>query len=522
MAKRTFGCLFMVLAVPLGFAHGQQDGACLVELTLPNDVVANIEDILFDTTSGFGPSEHAIASPFTTNSPVADGVIGDAEYPNTCRYTFADEENPGNPFPGLETVEDDDDLSLDLHLAHTDEFIFFGFEVTDEFLDVDEGVAAWNNDGVELFINADLEIGDEHDVTQEAFKVVGDIAGDGDLELNNRSGLMLFPVSEGPPAEDEFFSAGVPSESGWVLEFQIPLAGIDADSDDGATIEPIKTGDVMLINFAVNDVDVEGGDQGVGTHGMLWVVEDDPRSPQGGREEVWVTPLMLTEAVGEQKPALQPGDSDQDLDFDQLDLVKVQIAAKYLSGQAATWGDGDWNGAPGGEQGSPPAGNGFFDQLDIISALGAGFYLKGPYAALSPDPGFPGDEQTSLVYDPDTGELSVDAPAGKELTSLNVTSAGGKFVGDKPAALDGAFDNFAADNLFKATFGGSFGSISFGNVLPAQLSRDDVVADLSAVGSLAGGGDLGDVDLIYVPEPCAFILLALGLMSFAMRVRRVG
>ena len=34
---------------------------------------------------------------------------------------------------------------------------------------------------------------------------------------------------------------------------------------------------------------------------------------------------------------LQPGDADMDLDFDQLDLVQVQIAAKYLSGQAATW-----------------------------------------------------------------------------------------------------------------------------------------------------------------------------------------
>ena len=53
---------------------------------------------------------------------------------------------------------------------------------------------------------------------------------------------------------------------------------------------------------------------------------------------------------------LQAGDADQDLDFDQLDLVAVQIAAKYLSGEAATWGEGDWNGAPGGSPGDPPAG----------------------------------------------------------------------------------------------------------------------------------------------------------------------
>jgi hypothetical protein len=52
---------------------------------------------------------------------------------------------------------------------------------------------------------------------------------------------------------------------------------------------------------------------------------------------------------------LQAGDADMDLDFDQLDLVQVQIAVKYLTGEPATWGEGDWDGAPGGEPMSPPA-----------------------------------------------------------------------------------------------------------------------------------------------------------------------
>ena len=224
-------------------------------------------------------------------------------------------------------------------------------------------------------------------------------------------------------------------------------------------------------------------------------------------------------------PALQPGDADQDLDFDQLDLVQVQIAAKYLSGDAATWGEGDWNGAPGGSQGNPPAGDGMFDQLDIVSALGADQYLKGPYAARFPvikKGGTSGDGQTSLVYNTGSGELSVDAPAGKDLTSINITSAGSMFIGDKPAALDGAFDNFAADNVFKATFGGSFGSIDFGAILPTGLSEDAVAADLSAVGSLAGGGDLGEVDLVYIPEPSAIVLLALGLAAIAGLMRRTN
>ena len=76
-------------------------------------------------------------------------------------------------------------------------------------------------------------------------------------------------------------------------------------------------------------------------------------------------------------PRLMAGDADQDLDFDQLDLVRVQVAAKYLSGQPATWGEGDWNGAPGGEPGSPPTGDGVFDQLDLVQVLASAKYLTG-------------------------------------------------------------------------------------------------------------------------------------------------
>ena len=217
---------------------------------------------------------------------------------------------------------------------------------------------------------------------------------------------------------------------------------------------------------------------------------------------------------------LRAGDADQDSDFDQMDLVQVQIASKYLTGQAASWGEGDWNGAPGGFARNPPAGDGLFNQFDIIAANVAGVYLQGPYAAVQTG-GIVGDDQVSLVYQLRTGELSVDAPVGRELSSINVTSAEGRFTGSKPIVLDGAFDNFESDNVFKATFGGSFGSISFGHILPAGLAEDDVRADLSAAGSLAGGGGLGDVDLVYVPESTSAILLVLGLVITLARLRCV-
>jgi hypothetical protein len=221
---------------------------------------------------------------------------------------------------------------------------------------------------------------------------------------------------------------------------------------------------------------------------------------------------------------LMAGDANRDLVIDQQDLVQVLAAAKYLTGQTATWGEGDWNGAPGGWWGSPPAGDGVFDPLDIVAALTAGKYLTRPNAAVTPN-GRRGDGQASVVYDANTGEIAVDAPAGTELTSINIDSAAGIFTGNPAQNLGGSFDNDSDRNLFKATFGSSFGSVSFGNVTQAGLAEQFLLGDLTVVGSLAGGGALGGVDLIYVPEPTSFAFLSLGLLSAAARcwrTRRLG
>ena len=209
---------------------------------------------------------------------------------------------------------------------------------------------------------------------------------------------------------------------------------------------------------------------------------------------------------------LMAGDADQDLDFDQYDLVKVQMAAKYLTGEAATWGEGDWDGAPGGEPGNPPTGNGLFDQLDVVAALGASTYLQGPYAAISPG-GQAADMHTSLGYDATSGELWVNAPAAAELTSININSSAGIFTGQPAGSLGGSFDNDGDANIFKATFGGSFGSLSFGQVAQSGLSEEFLLNDLSVAGSLASGGALGDVDLIYVPEPSTIVFLVTGMVG---------
>jgi hypothetical protein len=114
--------------------------------------------------------------------------------------------------------------------------------------------------------------------------------------------------------------------------------------------------------------------------------------------------------------ALQAGDANQDAQFDQLDIVQVLRRGEYLSGQSATWGDGDWDGAPGGLPGDPPQGDGRFDQLDIVASLRHGLYLSGPYDAL----GGVGQSAVNLASVAEvsrTGDLAV-VPEPSTLTLL--------------------------------------------------------------------------------------------------------
>ncbi len=58
------------------------------------------------------------------------------------------------------------------------------------------------------------------------------------------------------------------------------------------------------------------------------------------------------------------GDANGDGRFDQLDIVRVLQAAKYGTGQAAAFDEGDWT------------YDGFFDALDIVMALRTGRYMR--------------------------------------------------------------------------------------------------------------------------------------------------
>jgi thiol-disulfide isomerase/thioredoxin len=211
-------------------------------------------------------------------------------------------------------------------------------------------------------------------------------------------------------------------------------------------------------------------------------------------------------------PVLQAGDANQDLSFNQLDLLQVLAARKYATGQPATWGEGDWDGAPGGSPGNPPGGNGVFDQRDVIAALSSRTFLTGPYAGIEES----GDQDETFVaigYEAATGQVWVNAPESIALTSVAIESAAGIFTADPAQNLDGDFDLDTDHTLFKAVFGTSFGTLRFGNVAQPGLSRQFLSDDLDVFGSLSRGGGLGEVDLVYVPvpEPSGLCLSAMGL-----------
>ena len=103
-----------------------------------------------------------------------------------------------------------------------------------------------------------------------------------------------------------------------------------------------------------------------------------------------------------------------------------------------------------------------------------------------------------------------------------------------PAAVAGYEQEVLADKPFVyyrfEETGGTLAADSSGNGHDAeyvdgvdlqQPSAEDVVAnDLTVIGSLDGGGGLGDVDLVYIPEPSTVALLVLGLAGTLATRRR--
>ena len=291
-------------------------------------------------------------------------------------------------------------------------------------MDHDFPANSFQNDGVELFFNPDLDGDDGWGPGK--FQLYVDAAGDGEILDNNRGHTQGILGYQEEPQEGEVWTAGLVNddESGYVVEFQIPLGTLDTAGGDEGDPVPLKTGEFVLINAAIDDND-EGDNLGGQTgHHVLWHAEG-AGSPFGGGEAIWNVPLVLTEG-GPDGPAgdltgdgsvngddidaiakaIRDGDSaakfdldgsgavdpsdrnfivndilntffgDADLngEFNSGDFVTVFTAGLYETGNAAGWATGDWN------------GDGFFDSGDFVVAFQDGGYETGPKAATAAVP----------------------------------------------------------------------------------------------------------------------------------------
>ena len=71
---------------------------------------------------------------------------------------------------------------------------------------------------------------------------------------------------------------------------------------------------------------------------------------------------------------LKPGDANQNQRFDQLDLVQVLQRAKYLTAWPQHGETAIGTALRAAHLGSPPSGDGVFNQLDIVASMQSGGY----------------------------------------------------------------------------------------------------------------------------------------------------
>jgi hypothetical protein len=120
----------------------------------------------------------------------------------------------------------------------------------------------------------------------------------------------------------------------------------------------------------------------------------------------------------------------------------------------------------------------------------------------------------SLIYDPGTGHLTVDAPNGIKLSAFQLESTGSHLTG-QCEHMGGPFDVCTNSKVFKLVTDG-FETLDLGPVLQPDLRPNDLLDDLTIDGAtLPSGFHVGTgaylVHPAFVPEPgSGALLLAAG------------
>jgi hypothetical protein len=216
----------------------------------------------------------AIVADFMRTSPVADGVIGRAEYgtPVTLTWTegsiiaafeptlrdFEKATVPGDPSSAPlmidpTTSKSPSDLSLDVYAAFTDKSLFLAFHVHDQFVDAQvEEERPELDDGVELFIDGD---GVPNDFVPNDDSVPGGVRGSKEgFQIGGNAAGQKFTKSQ-DFTNDDWKSVAKRTDDGYIVEMEIPLALMDMQ--DGPPFTPAGPGAMLSLGLAVTDNDAE-------------------------------------------------------------------------------------------------------------------------------------------------------------------------------------------------------------------------------------------------------------------------
>jgi hypothetical protein len=173
-----------------------------------------------------------------------------------------------------------------------------------------------------------------------------------ELEINNPAGSKSMTITFG------MFDAG--NDWWWAVDnIAVTATG---------NIIPLPTNSCDFDNdgmLGIGDIDLLLGEVKAGTNNASFDITKD-----GIVNSADIVALV----EGPDKLNTYIGDANLDGEFNSSDFVTVFTAAKYESGNPATWGQGDWN------------GDGLFNSSDFVAAFTSGGYEKGPRTPVVPEP----------------------------------------------------------------------------------------------------------------------------------------
>jgi hypothetical protein len=229
-----------------------------------------------------------IDAPFQTASPVADGRIEPGEYGDGegFSFDFSRDPNPGGSYLLIdETVAPQDlkhpsDLSVVMHAVHTSRALYLAFRVRDQVIKADPTKPIWENDCLQVYLDGD---GVANDMSPYVAPAVG---------LGNREGFLVQADVLGQPADPRWKTGAGRTKEGYVIEFVIPLDGID--TQDGPGYRPAATGSELRFN--VNLMDFDDAHSNLGSYALMWCEDRRAWSLTHGGEDFWSASLRLTPA----------------------------------------------------------------------------------------------------------------------------------------------------------------------------------------------------------------------------------